>query len=262
MSRLVLLVLVAMMAICRAETISQPPKNQTANSIKRDITISVESKYLLFLPAGYAKDTTKKWPLMLFLHGAGERGTNLNLVAVHGPPKLVQERPDFPFIVVSPQCPSGKTWTEEVILSLLDDVIETHRVDVTRIYLTGLSMGGYGTWNMVATHPELFAAVAPICGGGDPIKIALAGSKKESIKSLPVWAFHGGKDSVVPLAESERMIKALKDIGNDAKLTVFPEAGHDSWTEAYNKQELFDWFLQHSRSGLKWKTSSKRNGSK
>ena len=262
MSRLILLVLAAMISLAQAQTPVVPPKNQTANSIQRSITVPVESKYLLFLPADYAKDTKKKWPLMLFLHGAGERGTNLNVVAVHGPPKLVQERPDFPFIVVSPQCPAGKTWTEEVILSLLDEVIESHRVDVTRIYLTGLSMGGYGTWAMVASRPELFAAVAPICGDGDPLKIVLSGAKKDAIKSLPVWAFHGGKDNVVPLAESERMVKALKDIGNDAKLTVFPEAGHDSWTEAYNKPELYDWLLQHSRPGLKWKPASKRTGVK
>ena len=128
-------------------------------------------------------------------------------------------------------------------------MVAKHNVDPKRIYLTGLSMGGFGTWSLGLSNPDRFAAIAPICGGGDIIRILLTDPKKQNaLKTLPVWAFHGGKDPVVPLAESERMVNALKNIGNDAKLTVYPEAGHDSWTETYNNNELYDWFLAHERS--------------
>jgi predicted peptidase len=222
-------------------------KNQEKKSFKGRSSKVLETQYLLFLPQGYKEDKTKQWPLMLFLHGAGERGSDLAKVTVHGPPKIVKERADFPFILVSPQCPAGETWSDETLLGLLDEVIKKHRVDKSRVYLTGLSMGGYGTWSLGLRHPERFAAIAPICGGGDILPVLLPLPGMESIlKRLPVWVFHGGKDPLVPVAESERMVNALKRIGNETvKLTVYPEAGHDSWTETYNNQELYDWFLQH-----------------
>lgn len=214
------------------------------------ITRTVEANYLLFLPEGYEPKGDKKFPLMMFLHGAGERGTNLSKVGQHGPPKIVKTKKDFPFVLVSPQCAAGSWWTEELVMGLLDDVIARHNIDTNRVYLTGLSMGGYGTWAMASKYPERFAAVAPICGGGERIAVLLAGrSKAAALKTLGVWAFHGGKDPVVPLSESERMIDAFQKAGcKEAKLTVYPEAGHDSWTEAYNTPELWDWFLQHSRA--------------
>jgi predicted peptidase len=186
---------------------------------------------------------------MLFLHGAGERGTNLSLVSVHGPPKLVAQGTNFPFIVVSPQCPSGQRWDNDALLALLDDVIARHNVDTNRIYLTGLSMGGFGTWSLAARYPERFAAVAPICGGGEVIDVKLAvRSKTEALKTLGVWAFHGAKDPVVALEESQRMVAAFKKVGcQEVELTVYPEASHDSWTEAYNSPKLYEWFLKHSR---------------
>ena len=222
--------------------------NQKAHNLSRRITKPATASYLLFLPEGYEARGKKQWPLILFLHGAGERGTNLNKVTVHGPPKIVKSRPDFPFIVVSPQCPEGEHWQNDALLALLDEVMANYKVDPKRVYLTGLSMGGFGTWSLGLENPERFAAIAPICGGGDIISILLTDSKKPTpLKTLPVWAFHGGKDTVVHPEESERMVNALKHIGNDAKLTIYPEAGHDSWTETYNSQALYDWFLQHER---------------
>jgi predicted peptidase len=207
--------------------------------------------YLLYLPKGYDANAAKQWPLMLFLHGAGERGADVAKVAVHGPPKLVKQGREFPFILVSPQCPEGETWNSEVLLALLDDVIARHKVDTRRVYLTGLSMGGYGSWALLAKAPERFAAVAPICGGGNTIDVLLGARDKTrgaALKALPVWAFHGAKDTVVPLSESERMTGVFKRMGNQGvKLTVYPEAQHDSWTETYNNQELYDWFLGHAR---------------
>jgi len=222
---------------------------QQPHSLSRTVTKTLEAKYLLFLPADYDTDPTHRWPLLLFLHGAGERGSDLQKVTVHGPPKIVQKQPAFPFIVVSPQCPIDETWSEDVILALLDEVLAHHRVDPSRVYLTGLSMGGYGTWSVGISHPERFAAIAPICGGGEIIKVLLTSRQKgAALKSMGVWAFHGGKDPVVNPEESERMISALKRAGcQDVKLTIYPEAGHDSWTETYNNPALYDWFLKHHR---------------
>jgi predicted peptidase len=199
-------------------------------------------KYLLFLPKDYGKKD-QAWPLILFLHGAGERGDNLEVVKKHGPPKIVEQKPDFPFIVVSPQCPGNSWWTEEndALLALLDDMIARYRVDPDRIYLTGLSMGGYGTWKLASDRANRFAAIVPICGGGEP-------RRAMRLRNMPVWVFHGGKDPVVPVKESEDMVNALKKAGNkEVKFTVYPEAQHDSWVEAYNTQELYDWLLQHKR---------------
>jgi predicted peptidase len=236
---------------CDASENSMPRANQTAKKLERKIVKKISTQYLLYLPKDYDAKGKKRWPLILFLHGAGERGTNVNLVTVHGPPKLVKEGRDFPFIIVSPQCPAGQAWSNDTLLALLDHVTEKLKVDPKRVYLTGLSLGGFGTWNLGLSHPGRFAAIAPICGGGDPLGVLLAQIDKSpslnNLKTLPIWAFHGAKDDAVKLSESERMIASMKRIGNEAKLTVYPNAGHDSWTETYNNPELYKWFLEHQR---------------
>jgi len=229
---------------------TEMPRNQSAESAELTYKKSVTLRYLLFKPKGY-DESDKKWPLMIFLHGAGERGTNLAAVAVHGPPKLVKEGKDFPFVLISPQCPNRETWQPEAIMGLVDEALKQYKVDPERVYLTGLSMGGFGSWALAATYPERFAAVAPICGGGNVIDVLLP-NKAAALKSLPVWAFHGAKDTTVKLEESERMVDAFKRAGNqNVKLTVYPEAGHDSWTETYNNEELFKWFLEHKQPQAK-----------
>lgn len=222
---------------------------QTPQHFQQQITRTVELDYLLFLPEGYSSDATNKWPLMLFLHGAGERGTNLDLVTVHGPPKIVKAKKDFPFVLVSPQCPAERIWRDEELLALLDKVSAERNIDTNRIYLTGLSMGGYGSWSLGTKYPERFAAIAPICGGGEQLPLLLPSAQmKAALKSLGIWAFHGGKDAVVPLEESQRMTNAAVRAGcTDVKLTVYPEAGHDSWTQAYNEPDIWAWFLAHQR---------------
>ncbi len=238
------------LTIAGSATLAEEMKDpQQIKTLKRRVAKTVATQYLIYLPKDYAARSKKRWPLMLFLHGAGERGTNIAKVAVHGPPKLVKQGRDFPFIIVSPQCPNGERWDNDVLLALLDEAGEKYRVDESRVYLTGLSMGGYGTWSLGLTHPERFAAIAPICGGGDPIVLLLADPKKvAATKSLGVWAFHGAKDPVVPPAESERMVEALKKSGcKEVELTVYPEAQHDSWTETYNNAKLYEWFLAHRR---------------
>jgi predicted peptidase len=252
LTRLLLVAAVpATVPLLSAQPMTAPasPTNQTAHHFQFEKTIRAQLDYLLFLPQGYDAKAAKRWPLILFLHGAGERGSNPWAVATHGPAKYIRTTPDFPFIVVSPQCPEGQIWSRDVLLGLLDDVIANYPVDTHRVYLTGLSMGGYGTWDLGLAYPERFAAIVPICGGGQTIAVLLAGGKRAAaLQSLGVWAFHGAKDPIVPLLESQRMVEAVKRAGlKDVHLTVYPEAQHDSWTETYNNPKLYDWLLTHER---------------
>jgi len=244
------LALLLSLAGCSSTSNSSAMKSgQTAQKFHLERKQVLAADYLLFLPRGYGEDPAKRWPLMLFLHGAGERGNQVWLVAKHGPPKFAVSATNFPFIVVSPQCPNGKIWSNDLLLALLDEMETRYAVDTHRVYLTGLSMGGFGTWSLGLSHPDRFAAIAPICGGGDFITpLLVAEEQKAALTSLGVWAFHGGKDPVVPLEESQRMVSYMKKLGlRDVKLTVYPDAQHDSWTQAYADPELFAWFLEHSR---------------
>lgn len=209
--------------------------------LEKEIKLKVELQYLLYLPEDYEK-AEKEYPLVLFLHGAGERGNEIELVKRNGPPKLIEEGKNFPFILVSPQCPEQTRWNyqTQTLIALLDEIESKYRVDKNRIYVTGLSMGGQGTWSLALTQPNRFAAIAPICGWTDTWEVC-------KIKHLPVWVFHGAKDNVVPVTESQQMFDALKQCGaENIKLTIYPEANHDAWTETYNNPELYNWLLSHS----------------
>ena len=196
--------------------------------------------YLLSLPEGYNKQD--KCPLIIFLHGMGERGNDLNRVKAHGPPKIVRKSNTTPFIIVSPQCPRSEHWRADKLSKLLDHILATTKADPQRVYLTGLSMGGYGTWGWAASEPQRFAAAIPICGGGDPRNAG-------KLVKLPIWAFHGGKDKVVSLSKSKAMVDAIKKAkGTKVKLTIYPEAGHNSWTKTYNNPEIYKWLLSHRRA--------------
>lgn len=194
--------------------------------------------YFLFLPQNY--DSAEALPLIVFLHGAGERGSNLEVVKKHGPPKIVETNPDFGFIVVSPQCPSGQRWNAPDVMALVNHIKDSYKVDKERVYLTGLSMGGYGTWDVAANYPYEFAAVAPVCGGGNP-------RYTRRMAHLPTWVFHGAKDGVVPMSQSEEMIAGMEKAGGNPKFTIYPEAGHDSWTKTYDNPALYEWFLKHKK---------------
>jgi len=227
---------------------------QTPEKFSKTITREVGCRYLISRPTNYAAEPESKFPLILFLHGVGERGDDIWRASIHGPSKFAANHPDFPFILVTPQCPNGEVWSNENLLALLAEVTAKNRVDEKRIYLTGLSMGGYGTWNLGLAYPEKFAAIAPVCGGGERLEVVLAArglsglAKQQSLATLPVWAFHGAKDPVVPIEESERIVKALREAKcEEVKFTVYPEAQHDSWTETYNNPELYAWFLKHER---------------
>lgn len=208
------------------------------SAAKLDVQVRIRMQYLLALPKNY--ETQEKWPLLLFLHGSGERGTDLDAVKKHGPPKLIAAGKEFPFIVVSPQCPSDKQWEPLELTALLDDLIAKYKVDVDRICVTGLSMGGFGTWRLAAYSPDRFAAIAPICGGGETYWA-------KRIAPIPVWAFHGAKDVGVPVERSQKMIDALVKEKAEPKLTIYPEAGHDSWTATYDNPEFYEWLLRQKR---------------
>ncbi len=215
---------------------------QHSQDFAKTVSKTLSCRYLLFLPEGYGQKK-QKWPMIMFLHGAGQSGDDVNKVKEHGPPKIVEKQKDFPFILVSPQCPKDEWWYDkiELLINLLDDIVSRYDVDTERIYLTGLSIGGYGTWALAAAYPDRFAAIAPVCGGGSR---AIA----YRVKDIPVWAFHGAKDEVVPLKESEEAVTAIKEFGGDARLTVYPDAGHDAWTQTYENQEFYDWFLKHRKN--------------
>lgn len=201
-------------------------------------------RYIMFLPGGYYEND-RQWPLILFLHGIGERGDNPEVLKSYGPLKWAEGHPDFPFIVIAPQCPRSSHWVERVgeiekLHALLDEATSIYRVDIDRIYVTGLSMGGRATWAMALKHPKRFAAIAPVCGRSDPAKASL-------LKEVPVWVFHGAKDPVVPLERAEEMVQALQACSANVRFTVYPDADHDAWTPAYGSPELYDWLLQNSR---------------
>jgi predicted peptidase len=228
-------------ALAEERTATMP--NQQAHVFEKQVTITYRLEYLLFLPKDYGKDASQKWPLILFLHGAGERGNDVELVKKHGIPKVVEQQPDFPFIAVSPQCPTDSWWPRETaaLIGLLDEVMGQYAVDSDRVYLTGLSMGGFGTWTLAAEYPQRFAAIAPICGGGSRIA-------RYALKTMPTWVFHGAKDTVVPPEESQTMVEALQSVGGDVKFTLYPDADHDSWTVTYNNPELYTWNSSQNRA--------------
>jgi predicted peptidase len=228
------------MLLVRAVRADQPAgAKQEGKHFEKEITVQVKMDYLLYLPEGYDKED-KPWPLVLFLHGAGESGRDLNKVKIHGPPKLIEAGKKFPMIVVSPQSPR-MGWDVPTLNALLDEIVATHKVDKDRVYVTGLSMGGFGTWALAAAYPDKFAAIMPICGGGDPHDAV-------KLNHLSIWVFHGAKDNVVPPNRSENMVKALKEHGaKNIQFTLYPNAGHDSWTQTYENPEVWDWLLKQKR---------------
>lgn len=218
-----------------ADTLPEPG-TQTAQEFSHE---GKTVKYWLWRPKEAPAEGA---PLLLFLHGAGERGDDLEKVKKHGPVKLVETTPAVqPFILVSPQCPAGVWWDVDLVRELVEHVAKTCQADRKRLYISGLSMGGFATWAITAKYPDLFAAAVPICGGGNPVDA-------DKIKHIPFRIFHGAKDEAVPLARSQEMAEALEKAGAaDVKLTVFPDLAHDSWTPVYSNAEIYEWLLQQRK---------------
>lgn len=201
-----------------------------------------ESPYVVFVPANY--DGKTEVPVILFLHGSGEtKGGTKKPVEVGLPPAVKKEK-DFAAIVVIPQSEKrgwGATGEDgKRALAILDTVQKEYKTDSKRVYLTGLSMGGYGTWSMVAAHPEKWAAIVPVCGGGDPTVAA-------KFKDVPCWCFHGDKDTAVNVQKSRDMIEALKKAGGTPKYTEYPGVGHNSWDAAYADKEMWKWLFEQKK---------------
>jgi predicted peptidase len=218
---------------------SQTSSGQHPEEFQGTVTRKVQMKYLLFMPQGY--NTDQKWPLIMYLHGGSRRGNDIEKLreAGYGLPAIVEKEKSFPFVVLSPQCPDGEFWTDtEPLMALLDEVLKKYSIDPTRVYLTGHSMGGFGTWYLAYKHPERFAAIAPMSA---PFVIT---GWADKLKDMPIWAFHGAKDNLVPIDGPEELINALKALGNDVRFTLLADRDHYI-LDVYENQELYSWFLQH-----------------
>lgn len=198
--------------------------------------------YQLFVPRTAVQSAKQIWPLMIFLHGSGERGHDINRVKVHGPPKIADRNPDFPFIVISPLLPADQDWDIAKLDVILDQALATLPVDPSRVYLTGLSRGGHASWRWAAMEPYRFAAVATVAGRGDP-KTACA------LKAKPVWAFHGDRDDIVTPEGSFAMVRAIRACGGNPRLTIYPNLGHNAWDPAYDDPALYLWLLSQRLEG-------------
>ncbi|MBN2173958.1 MAG: prolyl oligopeptidase family serine peptidase [Bacteroidales bacterium] len=215
-------------------------QNMIKSELKSEYTVKihVDYQYILELPGQAASG--EKLPLILFLHGSGERGDDLDLVKVHGPLKFIESHPEYHVAVLAPQCKSGEFWDAQKLSLLLDNIIANYPIDTTRIYLTGLSMGGYGAWDLAMFEPTRFAAIAPVCGTTFRHKLMA-----QKVKDIPIWIFHGAMDETVPFHNSARMVQKLKELEADVQFTVYPFTTHNAWDEAYADEELYKWFLSH-----------------
>ncbi|HEV3143296.1 MAG TPA: prolyl oligopeptidase family serine peptidase [Gemmataceae bacterium] len=209
--------------------------------------------YRLMKPENY--DSKEKYPLVVFLHGMGERGDDNDAQLKHGVAEFAkpENRKKYPCFLMAPQCPVTTTWSNfgmefkkeptpamRLLLEAVPALVKEFSIDDKRIYVTGLSMGGFGTWDAIVRMPDLFAAAVPICGGGD-VKTA------ETIAKLPIWVFHGAKDTVVKPERSRSMVEALKKAGGDPKYTEYPNESHASWVPAYKDAEMFAWLFAQKK---------------
>ena len=200
--------------------------------------------YLPYMPKDYNTDTLKKWPLIIYLHGGSDRGTDLNKLYASGIPDQIYRGREFPFIIISPQCPEHIRWsTDDWFENFYKKVTAKYRIDTNRVYLTGLSLGGSGTWYLAAKYPDKFAAIAPMSGFTSHIDYI--DENIDRLVDMPIWAFHGKIDNVVPFEETERMINKLEGKNKDLKFSIEPEVGHWIHWLVYPNQELYDWFLKH-----------------
>jgi predicted peptidase len=218
--------------------------------------------YRLLKPDGYHKDGKDRFPLVVFLHGSVGRGTDNQKQLRSGLEEFVKDatRKKHPCFLAVPQCPPDKMWfnvnpldvrrnlplpkrptdPSAMVLDLIESLCKEHRIDKDRIYLTGLSMGGYGTWDLISRKPELFAAAIPVCGGGDPAQAA-------KLAKLPIWAFHGAADPLVPVDRLRDMIAAIKKAGGEPKYTEYKGVGHDAWTPTYRDKKVLDWLFEQKK---------------
>lgn len=202
--------------------------------LRTEIVEKHELGYVLHIP----ENTKEKKPLIIFLHGSGEKGTDIEKVKAHGPFKYLKTH-ELDSYILAPQCPENEYWNEEVLYRLILKIQKENNIDSSRIYLTGLSMGAWGAWNLAFAHPETFAALVPIAGFVDRIPMI----EDCKIKDIPIRIFHGLLDDVVNVDYSITIYKKLKSCNANVQLTLFNDAGHDSWSKVYDSQEIYDWMF-------------------
>jgi predicted peptidase len=198
--------------------------------------------YLLYLPADFNADKTAKWPLVVFLHGAGERGSDVNKVAANGPPKQAAQGRDFPFVLVSPQCPENQWWDVDTLQVMLDKILKEQgdRIDRDRIYVTGLSMGGGGSWEWISRDPNPFAAAVIVCGAASRVPMRIK-------DPIPVWAIHGTNDDIVPPWITTLLVDQWQQAGGETRVSMYEGVNHGSWDRAYDEPDLWTWLLSHKK---------------
>lgn len=231
-----------MIALAAAVALAAAPVPALAEGQRPHAALASDGyAFHLHLPPGAAgKKPATRYPLMIFLHGSGERGANLDQVKVHGPPKIAARDPNFPFLLISPQLPADQDWDLDKLRAILGWALKALPADPDRIILTGLSRGGHATWRWGAAEPTLFAAIAPVAGRGDPASAC-------ALKAMPVWAFHGDRDDVVTPEGSFAMARAIRACGGHPRLTIYPDLGHNSWDPAYDDPALYYWLLAQRR---------------
>jgi predicted esterase len=219
--------------------------NHGLNQNPRD----VHYQYLRYLPKTYETDTLKKWPLIIYLHGGSDRGNDLNKLYASGIPDQIFRGREFPFIIISPQCPEHIRWsTDNWFENFFEEVVARYRIDTNRVYLTGFSLGGSGTWYLAAKYPDKFTAIAPISGFTSHMDFI--DNNIDKLSDIPIWAFHGKIDNVVPFEETERIVKKLTGKNSELKFSIEPEVGHWIHWLVYPNQELYDWFLKHDKQSM------------
>lgn len=229
-------ILTTVLAVCLSATgFAQQDKS---GSFKTEIVQKKQLGYLLHSP----EDAKGKKPLIVFLHGSGERGNDLEKVKVHGPFKYLKDH-KLDAYVLAPQCPDEEVWDQEVLYRLIQKIVKENNIDSKRIYVTGMSMGGWGAWQLAFAHPDAFAALVPICGFADSVPMI----EDCKMKNLPIRIFHGLMDNVVEVEYAIAIYRKLKPCGGDIELTIFDDANHDSWTRVYDNKDIYEWMLKQSK---------------
>jgi len=250
------LLLLSAIALCASISIAQNIEELTTARVYANRQGEI-LPYRLYTPNLLSHD--QALPLVLFLHGAGERGDDNLSQLRHGVEDIIKwSHANEPLLICAPQCPAGEKWADvdwsqlthsisdepaapmRLALEIIDALSQEFKVDKKRVYITGLSMGGYGTWDVIQRYPDKFAAAMPICGGGDP-----AGAV--TFKNLPIWVFHGDKDKAVPVSRSRDMVEALRKVGSPVKYTEYANVGHNCWTQTYADSEILNWFFKQKR---------------
>ena len=261
MNALSVVLLAGAVLVVSAPAAFAEPKEGSLDLLEKKTYTGADGKtlpYRLLKPMNV--DPKAKYPLVVFLHGAGERGDDNEAQLRHGVPQFLkpEDRKDFPCFLIAPQCPAEQKWVDvdwgaathtqpkepsepmRLVLGLIDQTMKDYPIDAKRVYATGLSMGGYGTWDLIARRPDLFAAAVPICGGADE-------TTAPKIAKLPIWVFHGAKDAAGEGGRSRNMIEALKKAGGEPKYTEYPDVGHDSWAPAYKDADMMKWLFSQKR---------------